>query len=208
MNKNNDDDDDKPGLTITLNSNASSAAFLGVGGPREITDPIDIPPYVKGPHGMAWKCDAAVGRAKLKIKPEDDATLVHWVIEAPWAHPIWHSYSLILVHLRPMPDGRKTLMYVDDATHELWLYALNPEIDRNPMVRTGLVEGNFLTPVNYASQFVEVDDALALFRIQQAVQEICNGTLSPDVDFSSMWVDRFGNNMMKDRPNYRKPKER
>lgn len=173
----------------------------------EIKDPITAEPVISGPHGKAWLCDTAKGREIMGLSGENDATLAHWIVEAPWAHPAWHSYSIVLVHLRPMPDNQETIFYLDDATHEMWLYALNPECDRNPVIERAIVEGPcWLHPGNFAAQFIEITDDLARFRVKDAVRMICDGTLSPDTDFRSMWEHLFGDNMMLDRPNARPPR--
>ncbi len=193
-------------LTIgILGTSAGNMRALGGDGTAPIKDPVMARPSISGPHGRAWLCDNANGRRMMNIDPADDGTLAHWVIEAPWAHPVWHSYSLVLIHLRPMPDKRKTLIYLDGATHELWLYVIDPGHDRNNMIATGLVDGDWLHPGNFAGQFIELDDELAQDRIKQTVQQICNGNLSPDTDHQSSWVRLFGDHMMKYRSNPRPP---
>jgi hypothetical protein len=164
-----------------------------------IKDPVTAPPIVSGPHGRAWLSDMA-GIARLhNANPENDATLAAWIVEAPWAHPAWHSYSVVLVHLRPLPHAReRTLVHLDGATHELWVYALDPTKDRNKML-IGKERGFWLQPINFAAQFIETSDDLALARVRAAVQEICDGDLCPDTDFIRDWARRFGDNMMKDR---------
>jgi hypothetical protein len=174
----------------------------------EIKDQITTPPAIEGKHGRAWRCDLAEGRRRKGFAAEDDATLIAWVIEAPWAHPAWHSYELILLHLRPMPDRRQTIFYLDEATHELWLYALNPDKDRNHLIATGIATDEWLTPGNFAAQIIEVSDDLALARVRQAVALIVAGQLSPDTDYIGQWARLFGDNMMKDRANRRPPKVR
>lgn len=192
-----------------LDSGAESARFLGKlagntsGTP--ITDKIEAPPTLQGHHGKAWLCDVAAGLRRLGITAEQDSILAHWVIEAPWAHPAWHSYSLVLIHLRPLPDRRKTLFYLDDATHEIMLYAIGPDADRNGMVQTGMAERVWLHPGNFAAQLIEPDDDLAKARIRATVQDIIDGQLSPDTDFTREWVRRFGDNMMRDRPDAKPP---
>jgi len=183
---------------LIMSSGASNVRFLaGLAGDAtaEVKDPVMLPPDMVGPKGLAWKCNLAEGRRLKGFREEDDATLVHWLIEAPWAHPAWHSYSLILVHLRPMPNQPRET-YLPCASHELWLYACNPDMERTPMIMTGIPEGRWLAPVNFAAQFVEPNDADALARIDRVVEEICAGTLSPDTDFQREWVKRFGDNMI------------
>lgn len=132
----------------------------------------------------------------MNVKPENDPTLVHWVIRADWAHPFWHSYSLVLVHLRPLPSVREPDIYLPGATHEMWLHALNPDYSDEALIKMGIVAPlQWLTPTNFAAQLIETDEN-ALARIEEAVKEICSGTLSPDTDFVQMWILKFGDSMM------------
>ena len=117
------------------------------------------------------------------------------VVEAPWAHPIWHSYAVILVHLRPLPDGRPTKFYLAAATHEIWLYALDPDQPRQPMIEFG--QPKWLTPMNFGAQFIAASDEAAKLKVEEAVQDIVAGKLSPDTDFIRHWAYRFGDNMLK-----------
>lgn len=93
----------------------------------------------------------------------------------------------------------------EDGTHEIWLYALDPDCKRNAAVVDGINGGSWLQPKNFAAQFIEIADELAQDRVRSAVQKVCDGRLSPDVDFMSQWAVLFGNNMLKDRPGYRPP---
>src|SRR5689334_15922965 len=87
-------------------------------------DKVAKTPDLVGRYGRAWRADLAEGRRRHNVNPELDAALVLWVIEAPWARPAWHSYALMLAHLRPTPHLHPPKIHLDGATHELWLYAL------------------------------------------------------------------------------------
>jgi hypothetical protein len=156
-----------------------------------------MPPATKtGPFGRAWTCDVDAFALAKGIAPDAHATLAQWIIEARWAHPIWDSYAIILMHLRPMADGRETLIHREGATHEMLVFALNPEHPRSPTIHgTGPV--HFLQPVNFGAQLVEPDDAAAMTRIEDTVDRIINGTLNPDTDALSQWIALFGDHMLK-----------
>lgn len=62
-------------------------------------------------------------------------------------------------------------------------------------------------PKNFAAQFIEIADALALDRVQAVVARIVDRKLSPDVDWRYQWCELFGYNMMKDRPGAWPPRE-
>jgi hypothetical protein len=121
-------DDDKPTITIGLigTGRANLRALAGEEAmqPAAIKHPIHHAPALVGTGGRAWLCDTNAGRAKLAAEGRDvsaDATVALRVIEAPWAHPAWHTYGLFLVHLRPISGLEKPIFHLNDATHEMWL---------------------------------------------------------------------------------------
>jgi len=95
-----------------------------------------------------------------------------------------------------MGDGRKTLIYQIGVTHELQLFALNPEYPRQPVIE-GKQPWRWLEPINFAAQITAKTDSVAGARVRRAVAEICEGRLNPDSDYRHQWVQRFGGNMMK-----------
>jgi hypothetical protein len=108
---------------------------------------------------------------------------------------------LVLVHLRPLPNQTEvTKIYLDGATHEIWLYALHPETDRQGLIELlSPSKGGRLHPLNFAAQFIEVSDEAALDRAEAAVRKVCDGLLSPDQDYIRDWQALFGNNMVKEK---------
>lgn len=193
-------DEKKPGVTLVMGTSRSTMDMLAPGEPPiDIKDPIPDVPVVQGPHGRAWLCDRSAGLRKLKIDPSQDASLDHWIVEARWAHPAWHSYSILLLHLREMPGEKKgaTKFYIPDATHELFVYVLDPTLDRRPLLATAIPERHWLEPINFAAQFIEITDDLARERVRNTVQMICDGKLSPDTDFTRDWVRLYNNSMIK-----------
>lgn len=203
----NDNGEGKRPTIVVVGTGAANMRLLGGNRQAPIKDQITAPAVVSGPNGRAWLCDLAAVRQSIGVGADQDGTLAHWIVEAPEAHPLWHSYSIVLVHLRPMADGRKTLIYLDDATHEIWLMAIDPKANRNRML-TKVVPAPWLEPKNFAAQFIEASDDLARERVQRAVTMICVGALNPDTDFNRHWEALFGSNMMKDRPDYRPPRVR
>lgn len=152
-------------------------------------DAITIPPTITGRAGRAWLVDPAVASER------EAAEIACWVIEASFAHPVWHSYALLCIHLRPIEGVPAPTMYLEDATHEIILFALNPDKPREPAVR-GL-KLPCLEPANFAAQLIEVSDDLARGRIESVVRLVCDGKLSPDTDYLRAWVKLFGDNMIK-----------
>lgn len=166
--------------------------------PNKLREGMPVPTF-EGDHGRAWRIDLENARAKHNPDLED-ATLDYWVIEAPFAHPVWHSYAIIIVHLRAMPDHRETKLYREGATHEFWVIALDPEGDRTKLIDTARASDetcHWLLPFNFSAQLVEANDTEARQKIEDAVHDVADGKLNPDTDFIRMWVQRFGGHMLK-----------
>lgn len=191
----------EPKIGIVMNTNQGGLRALTGAGDAVVAKQVTFPPTLSGSHGKAWLCDTETMRRRLKVPADEDATLAHWVIEAPWAHPVWHSYSLILLHLRPLATKRETLFYKDGATHELILHAMDPDADREAIITGTRDFGKaWLLPTNFSAQFIEVRDELAMSRVRESAVAICNHHLSPDTDFIREWAFLYGDNTMIDRP--------
>lgn len=161
-------------------------------------DPVNLPPDLTGLHARAWRVDIEATRRKLKRTAEQDGTVGVWIAEAPWAHPFWHSYAIVLLHLRPLPDKGAARFYLEGATHEIWVQALNADYPREPVI-LGTQLWALLKPNNYSSQFISASDTTATADVEAVVQRICDGTLSPDTDCVSEWKRLFGDNMFTNR---------
>ena len=158
------------------------------------------PPSMVGRVGAAWELDFSFLRKKFSIKEEDDASLTSWIIEAPWAHFAWHSYLLTAVSLREMLDKRPTKFYLEGATHEIWLQALNPEKSRQDFLDGKILLNEIgLIPLNFAAQVIRSSDDLMVEEIRKAVSDVVDGLLNPDTDFVQQWIERFGDSMIKHR---------
>lgn len=158
-------------------------------------DEIKADPDFTGEYGRAWKVPLKVFEEAYPDSPH--STLNYYLIEAYWAHPFWHSYILPLVHLRPVEGLAETKIYLQGATHEFWLAALDPDVPRQMIFDKAILP--FLSPNNFAAQRIYESDEAAIADIEKAVQDICNGELNPDTDAFSVWKERFGDTMVKDR---------
>lgn len=168
--------------------------------PRPPIKPVTTAPTMNLAHGKAWRIDLPAVRVRLKVNPEQDAAIDAWLIEAPWAHPAWHSYLVIVIHLRPMPGTEPPILYNPHATHELIVMALDPNGDRDHLLEHSLSDHcRTLEPPNYIGQIVEITDDLARDRVRRAVEMICQGDLSPDTDYRAQWVAMFGDHAMRER---------
>lgn len=157
----------------------------------EINDPIAVVPTIMDAHGKAWRLDLDKWSKSGGIRRDAHAGIASWIVEAPFAHPFWHSYIINLIHLRPVAGLSAPQIYLAGATHEIFVNALDPAKDRRPTVDC-VAPPYCLTPCNFAGQFIEPNDQSAIERAEEAVRDICRGTLSPDTDFVSQWIARFG----------------
>lgn len=110
-----------------------------------------------------------------------------WIVQAPYAHPVWHSYWVACVTLRDVEGLPPAVIHRPGATHEIIVYALNPE---KPTTIDEPV--HFLTPSNFVGQFTAWSDEAAREIIGRVVRDIIDGILNPDTDFRSIWIARFG----------------
>jgi hypothetical protein len=131
--------------------------------------------------------ERAMTYAWREIYPNSDVYSVAWIINAPWAHPLWHQYVMALYDLTtPHADGPPTL-HLPDATHEFMLFALDARYPIEKDAPIYAAELRRLVPPNYAYQFKAESNDAALARVQEIVDGIVAEKLSPDTDFRSLW---------------------
>jgi hypothetical protein len=135
---------------------------------------------INGNRGRAWTYQGP--------DPRPEPNLMVWIIEAPWAHPVWDQYALSLAHLRDTATTEPATLYHPAATHEIVLAALDPQIWMEPGDQGAL---GVLHPLNYVGQFRADDDAAALDFVRRVVRMVTAGTLSPDSDFRHDWEQLF-----------------
>lgn len=186
-----------PKVAIVMGTGAGGVrALTGDLEPAAVSDAVTVRPDLTGHVGRAWRLDLADFRKALGRSEQTDAAVAGWVIEAAWAHPVWHSYLISLVHLRPLPGQPEPDLAIEAASHQFWLFALDPAEPREAVLR-GQVRPSMLWPANFAAQLAAPDDDTAIGFVEAAVLDICGGQLSPDTDYLHAWADRFGDNMLK-----------
>ncbi|QIG76880.1 hypothetical protein EVC30_051 [Rhizobium phage RHph_Y1_11] len=120
-----------------------------------------------------------------EVKQEDDKWAVAYLIDAPWAHPLWSQYILFGFDL----DAGAT-RYRSDTTHEVLLFAL----DRNFPATPPLLDGKelpLLQPPNCGYQLTTTNDDLVKL-LDGVVEAIDAKQMSPDTDHrSSQWDKLF-----------------
>lgn len=162
-----------------------------------VSRPLAAPATMRGRFGSAWRVDLAAARKRMPPGAPPDATVVHWVVEAPWSSEVVHSYSLMCVHLRFTLQHAPVIHYLEGATHEVALIAIHPEADRAAMLAGPADMSSWLRPAVFSAQIIATDDVAAAGRIARAVDLICAGRLSPHPTHVRAWVELFGDNMMR-----------
>lgn len=133
----------------------------------------------------------ATAYAWREIHPTSAVFSVAWIIDCPWAHPLWNQYWLALYDLTsPHPDCPPTF-YLPDATHEFVLFALSPDHPVAKDTPIGDAKVVRLIPPNLGYQFKADSNETALARVQGLVDQIVAGRLSPDTDFRRQWDRRL-----------------
>lgn len=133
-----------------------------------------------------------MNKAWFKTPPQSGTKAfgVVWGLHLPGAHPIWNDYVILLYDLTT-PLTETPIIYLDGATHEILLYAVNP--DRQLLPETPIADyyPALLHPANHGYQFKAASNDAATARIQLLVDEMLNNTLSPDTDWRSAWDAKF-----------------
>ena len=115
---------------------------------------------------------------------DGDLWNVCYIIDAPWAHPLWSQYILAGYSL-----DAKSVRYRGDVTHEVMLHAIDPDhkILHSPLKEQRL---KFLQPANVGYQLTTTNDKLVEI-LDDVVDRIDHKTMSPDTDFRWQWDITF-----------------
>lgn len=160
-------------------------------------DRVEIYPTLTGAHGRAWPIDLAEMRRRYQAGNPDDTTIGAYIVEAPYAHGVWHSYFIAMIHLRDVPGQSKPpTINRPNATHEIMVAALDPNTPRTPAI-SGHERPKYLTPFNFIGQLVCANDAEAKDILQKTVSDVTDARLNPDTDYIKFWAKRFGEFCLK-----------
>jgi hypothetical protein len=121
--------------------------------------------------------------------PEQAATLSNWFVHAPAAHPFWPRYLFFCVHLRDIEgQSQPPKLRFPEASHEINLIALNPEI--GPWTAENVVEkllsprtaSAILTPFNLSEQIAGATDEQACELTELLARGIADGHVPIEPD--------------------------
>lgn len=140
----------------------------------------DLEPWKQSAHTIIWD----ILEACNKLAPADPARFTgvgSWIIRAPWMHLAWKDHYVGICHLRDVPAMPPAKIILPGATHEMSVFALNPDQEPN------ILSLRILTPISIAQQFTAKSDADAVNMIQQLFLYVLDGKLSVDSDYRSTW---------------------
>lgn len=120
------------------------------------------------------------------------ATVCLWLITAPAYHPIWSQYLLIVVRLADdLPGFPPAHHQFEGTTHELMVFALNPDHRQTPDSANACLADEamppFLTPQNIVEQYIATDEEMRQLA-SLCAQGIVHGALNPDTDGRADWL--------------------
>ncbi|HEX8762746.1 MAG TPA: hypothetical protein VF733_03210 [Candidatus Saccharimonadales bacterium] len=122
--------------------------------------------------GRAWEVDIT----ELKrTNPNSAAFLGTWLIEAPYANPLFNYYAPTLVHLRDIPGSPPVIYNRQGATHEFVMGTLNPDADDS----VDPADFHSLMPMSadMQEQLILPSDERALEVVGLAIQACLDGRL-------------------------------
>lgn len=102
------------------------------------------------------------------------------ILHAPWAHPVWDSYFVSCIHLRPVDGWPDCQLEHRDSTHEFCVMALDPEYVVDPLQPKSI---HTLKPPNLVWQMRSGSDESARRLFDRFVVALSKRELSPDTDF-------------------------
>jgi len=142
-----------------------------------------IKPAYVGPHGRVYEVPNKAWEVAFPNQPH--SAIGVWFLDAPWCHPMWKQYYVSLIHLGHVEGLGAATVVVPGATHELLVFALDPQ---NQMDPTMLTPPKMLTPQNLGQQFQAESPEKAKATISALLKQVCHGTLSVDSDYRRVWA--------------------
>lgn len=132
-------------------------------------------------------------KAVRKERAEGVPFQASWHVKAPWAHPAWTDYAVLLLDLTT-ETGAPVNIYRDGMGYEMWVYVISPKVQ----VQTeseNMDEWSFgvglMYPPNHVYQFPADSDDDAFDRVGALVNRIAEQSLSPDTDAQREWDHLF-----------------
>jgi hypothetical protein len=140
------------------------------------------PPDKEGAVARAWKSPIT--------SDEHAAHIATWFVNGPF-HPHWNWWVISSVDLINRPGIQDAVLDYPEAEYEILVLSLNPE-DGVPDVDTNESGAlSFLTPPDLKFQCHGVSREVVAEVVEQMVDKIVAGQMSPDSDFARHWTGRL-----------------
>lgn len=121
--------------------------------------------------GYDWWAELAPHRPQT---PDQEATLAAWFLHMPGVVPAWHDYLMCVIHLRPLPGVPPAHIAEPEASHELMVLALDPDVRPRP---DDPATWHHLVPGNVTVQFGPNSDEQARQVARLAAQAALDSVL-------------------------------
>lgn len=129
-----------------------------------------------------WRC------IPLPVEGHPTA-LASALLHCPGAHAFWSWWLISTVHLRPVEGFPPAELYVEGATHEILVVAIDPERCPTPDPAACMQGYPHLTPADQIVQATLRSDGAAIDLHRWLCEEVAAGRLSPDSDYRRLWQD-------------------
>ncbi len=119
------------------------------------------------------------------------AGLDRWLLHCPLSHPFWPWCVVSVISLRDVPGMKPAVITTPGATHEVMIFALDPDFhpdDRWCTGGAGRWNARTLTPANLVEQLVGLTDEHANELVFLFAHSCCDGLTSPDSDYRAQNV--------------------
>ena len=132
-------------------------------------------------------------------RPDWRGTVATWFLDCPGQSPAWRHYVLFVIHLRPIEGARPPEIRVPHATHEVFLFALDPQSEPTP---TDVKSWLFLRPHNVMEQIQLPNDEAASQLAEAAAKTVAAGVLPAEPALSGA-VEPWRSSLLKTAAHFR-----
>lgn len=114
---------------------------------------------------------------KDRPNPATAACINRWVLHLPGYSVFWNCYCLAGCHLREVEGTPLAIKHFPEATHEIVLFALDPDHDQETLRSGGIAA---LKPTNYCKQVSLRGDEQLDVVLRELCKEFVAGRLIPE----------------------------
>jgi hypothetical protein len=136
-----------------------------------------------------WEYDHSdiIGRTP----PDKAKWFATWGMDCPGDNLAWSQYIMVAFDLTSI-TVRPPIIHLPGATHEVQVWAVNPDFPLPEKFDEGSSYGRMLLhPMNMGYQFIAPSNEAAHSRLRDVAHAVATGILSPDTDYRSAWDIMF-----------------